>query len=267
MTESAQNEGEVIAMPAHPVFDIHTYLGESPYGDYFQSPETLIDWMDKNEIERTVVCPFMDTPGPDKNVHKRLHETCLRFPGRFIPFARIDPRYKQKALDELKTVEEKWGFKGLLFNTVSTNTLPYHPGVMPLMEYAADKNLPVLIPSGQSYVALPEQIALLAEKLPSLRVIIGHMGTAAHAIRAISLLSAIPNLYLETSVQQSPYRIPLLSKIILEGRVMFGSGAPYSNPEVELLKIRAAGLPASELEMVLSSNARKFFDVGYGVQG
>jgi uncharacterized protein len=246
-------------MPAHRVFDFHTYLGKSPYGEYYQSPETLIECMDKNQIDLAVVSPFTDTPGPDTSAHKLLYEACLRFPGRFIPFARLDPRYGQKAIQELKIAEEKWGFKGILFNPVSTDSLPYHPGVLPLMEYAAEKNLPVLVPSGQAYVALPEQIALLAAKVPLLKVIIGHMGTAAHAVRAISLLSTNPNLYLETSVQQSPYRISLLSKYILEGRVMFGSGAPYSHPEVELLKLQVAGLSPDELEMVLSINARKFF--------
>lgn len=247
--------------PAYHVFDFHTYLGKSPYGDFFQSPATLIDWMDQNHIDTSVVCPFVDTPGPDKNAHRRLYQACLRHPGRFIPFARIDPRYGGKAVQALKTAREEWGMKGLLFNPLSTDTQPCHTGLLPLMEYAAENNLPVMIPAGQSYIALPEQIALLASKIPTLKVIMGHMGSAAHAVRAISLMATTPNLYLETSIQQSPYRIALLSPYILEGRVLFGSAAPYSHPEVELLKIKTAGLPADLLEMVLNGNARKFFRI------
>jgi predicted TIM-barrel fold metal-dependent hydrolase len=208
------------------------------------------------------VCPFCDTPGPNPSVHSALHDACLRFPGRLIPFARLDPRYGQKAIDALKQSVEAYGFRGLLFNPVSSDSLPYQPGVLPLMEYAAENNLPVLVSSGQAYVALPEQIGLLAAKIPSLRVVIGHMGTAAHAVRAISLLKSYPNIYLETSLQQSPYRIALLSPYILAGRVMFGSAATYSNIDVELLKLRVAGLPDDQLERLLSLNARYFFGLG-----
>jgi uncharacterized protein len=248
-------------MSVEQVFDFLTFLGKSPYGEFYQSPETLIEQMDENRIGWTVVVPFTDTPGPDNRAHQALYEACLRFPGRFVPFARIDPRYGQKAQRALQEAVAQWGFKGLLFNPVSTDSLPYQPGVVSFMEGVAEMNLPVIIPAGQAYVALPEQIARLAVKVPSLKVIIGHMGTAAHAVRTIELLASIPNLYLETSIQQSPYRITSLAGYIRAGRVMFGSAAPYSHPEVELLKIRMAGLPADELEMVLSRNARAFFSL------
>lgn len=240
------------------VFDILTFLGKSPYGEYYQSPEVLLSQMDKNHIEQSVIVPFTDTPGPDNFAHQYLLDACLQFPGRFVPFARIDPRYEKISLQILNDTVQM-GIKGLYFNPVSTDSLPYLPGVVSFMEFVAEMNLPVIIPSGQAYVALPEQIAFLAKKVPTLKVIIGHMGTSAHAVRAISLAASIPNLYLETSLQQSPYRISHLSQLILAGKVMFGSASPYSHPEVELLKIQEAGLPQVELEMLLNRNAVELF--------
>jgi uncharacterized protein len=253
-------------MPVQRVFDFLTFLGKSPFGEFYQSPGTLLELMDENQIDQSVVAPFTDTPGPDERAHLALYETCLHFPNRFVPFARIDPRYGKKAQQELLKAVTQWGFKGLVFNPVSTDSLPYQPGVVFFMEGVAELNLPVIIPAGQAYVALPEQIAYLAMKVPALKVIIGHMGTAAHAVRTIELMASTPNLCLETSIQQSPYRISLLTEYIRRGRVMFGSASPYSHPEVELLKIRSAGLPADELDMVLSRNARAFLNLNAEAQ-
>jgi predicted TIM-barrel fold metal-dependent hydrolase len=241
-------------MPKVKAIDFLTFLGISPYGDYYQSAEQLIDLMDINKISQSVIVPFVDTPGSDDDAHQRLIKACNQFPGRFLPFARIDPRYGKRAIKILYKISHL-NFMGILFNPVSTDSLPYISGVVSFMEKVALNNLPVIIPSGQAYVGLPEQIALLAEKVPSLKIIIGHMGTSAHAIRAIELLDDHPNLYLETSIQQSPDRITLLSKYIQEGRVVFGSASPYSHPEVELLKIEASRLTDVDKSRLLFHNA------------
>lgn len=243
-------------MPDSRVIDFLTYVGQSPYGDYCLSPRDLIRAMDENQIEMAVIAPFTDTPGPDEQAHSRLLKACREAPGRLVPFARIDPRYGEKALDALQEAIQQ-GFRGLLFNPVSCDSLPYAPGVVGLMERAADWKLPVIIPAGQSYVALPEQIAWLAEKVPGLTVVIGQMGLSGHATRAITLLETHPNLYIETSIQQSPYRLPLLRKQILAGRVLFASSSPYSHPRVELLKCLLSGLSENELALLLGGNARR----------
>jgi hypothetical protein len=78
-------------------------------------------------------------------------------------------------------------------------------------------------------LGLPEQVALLAAKIPGLKIVMGHMGTAAHALRAIDLASRCENLYLETSLQQSPFRLSLAVREVEETRVLFGSAMPYSH--------------------------------------
>jgi predicted TIM-barrel fold metal-dependent hydrolase len=238
------------------VIDFHTYLGQDAYGDYSQTAEELVATMDACRINQAVVTPLLDFPGPDPQVHRALYDSCHRFPGRLIPFARLDPRYGRQALEELTFTVDKLGFKGLLFDPASTRSLPYHPKVLPLMQAAADREIPVLIPTGNVYVGLPEQVAMLAARMPSLKIVLGHMGTAAHALRAIHLASRYGNLYLEISLQQSPFRLPLCFQVMDGTRVLFGSAAPYSHPSAELVKIQVAAISPRQKAMILGCNAR-----------
>jgi len=238
------------------VLDFHTYLGQDAHGDHSQTVDELIATMDACHINQAVVAPFLDFPGPDPQVHRALYESWHRFPERLIPFARLDPRYGRQALEELVFTVDNLGFKGLLFDPASTRSLPYHPKVLSLMQAAAEREIPVLIPTGNAYVGLPEQVAVLAARMPSLKIVLGHMGTAAHALRAIHLASRYDNLYLETSLQQSPFRLPLCFQVVDERRVLFGSAAPYSHPCAELVKIQVAEISPREKAMILGINAR-----------
>ena len=242
-------------MPDRLIIDFHAYLGRDAYGDHSQSADELVAVMDQNGIGMAVVAPLVDTPGPDPKAHQELESARRRFPQRLIPFARVDPRYGERAVGEFESAVDELGFRGLLFNPVSTNSLPYHEGVLPLMRAAAERALPVLIPAGHAFLGLPEQIARLAALVPELTLIVGHMGSAAHAVRTIELATEYPNLLLETSLQQSTHRLPLAVDKVGADRLLFGSAAPYGHPMAELLKLQKAGLAPSSLERVLGINA------------
>jgi predicted TIM-barrel fold metal-dependent hydrolase len=244
-----------------PVVDFHAYLGRGAYGDHAQTAEQLIGSMDDCGIDAAVVAPLVDIPGPDREAHHRLLEAAVSYPGRFIPFARLDPRYGEAALRELESRLVEDGFKGLLFNPVTTCSLSYHPGVLPLMEVAAQAEVPVLIITGNHYVGLPEQVGFLASALPDLSIVIGHMGTAAHAVRAVAVAERHDNVYLETSLQQSPFRLPLALSRTGAERVLFGSGAPFSHQRPERTKVEIAALTREQKRSVLGRNAARLLNL------
>ena len=246
------------------VIDFHAYLGRDAYGDHSQTADELIASMDACQIKLAVVAPLLDFPGPDPQVHQILQEAVQRFPNRLIPFARLDPRYGEQAHRELAFAVDTLGFRGLLFDPVSTRSLPYHPQVLPLMQAVSERGVPVLIPTGNAYLGLPEQVALLAAKIPDLKIVMGHMGSAAHALRAIDLASRYDNLYLETSLQQSPFRLPLAVQKVGETRLLFGSAAPYSHQQTELLKIHVAELSPKQKCLILSGNAKRLLGLELG---
>jgi len=243
-----------------PVVDFHTYLGRSAYGDHAQRTEELIASMDDCGIDAAVVAPLLDVPGPDSEAHERILDATSAYPGRLIPFARLDPRYGEAALRELEARLDD-GFKGLLFNPVTTCSLCYHRGVLPLMRIAEQANVPVLIVTGNHYVGLPEQVGFLASALPDMRIVIGHMGTAAHAVRAVAVAEQHDQVYLETSLQQSPYRLPLAVSRLGVERVLFGSAAPYSHQRPERTKVEVAELTGEQKSQILGWNAARLLDL------
>ena len=244
-----------------PIVDFHAYLGRDAYGDHAQTADELIDSLDGYHIDAAVVAPMLDVPGPDPSVHETVLAAANRYPRRLIPFARLDPRYGEVALRELRSCLSDDGFRGVLFNPVTTQSLCYHDGVLPIMEAAAENDVPVLVVTGNHYVGLPEQVGLLASRVPDLRIVIGHMGTAAHALGAVAVAETHDNVYLETSLQQSPFRLPFAVARVGEERVLFGSAAPYSHQRAELTKIEVAGLSAETKRQILGGNATRLLDL------
>jgi len=244
-------------MNTNPVIDFHAYLGKDAYNDFHQDERELLETMDEHGIDMAVIMPLQDYPGPDTESLLRIYKAWRAYPDRFIPFARLDPRYGDLALRQLSHAVENLGFMGLLFNPLSTQTPAHHPALMPLMMAAAGYNLPVMIPTGNGYFGLPEQVVVLAKKIPLLKIIIGHMGTAPHATRSIDLAGRYENIFLETSLQQSTYRIPMAVSTCGAGKILFGSASPYGHPFPEKEKIIGAGLLQAEQDMILGLNAQK----------
>ena len=244
-------------MKKNPVIDFHTYLGKDAYSDYHQTAEELVRAMDQNAIDLAVIAPLQDYPGPDALSHEIVNQARSAYPDRFILFARLDPRYGNQSLEELARLVEDLGFRGLLFNPLSTQTPAHHPALLPLMEAAASYKIPVLVPAGNGYFGLPEQVAVLANKVPNLKIVLGHMGSAPHATRAIDLAGKTPNLYLETSLQQSTFRIPLAVNTCSAGKLIFGSASPYGHVYPEKEKILNAAIKPEERELIMGLNAKE----------
>jgi len=240
-----------------PFIDFHSYIGQDPFGDYRRDVDDLIQEMDENGITKSVVSTFVDCPGPGKKGLQYLEKAACRYPERLKPFARLDFRYDCVTPSYLEDLIQDKKFGGLLFNPASTRTLPYRDELVPIMRKAEELSLPVLIPAGNPYFSLPEQIAELAQRCPDLKVIIGNMGTALHATRAIELGTKYQNIFLETSVQQSPERVKIAVNKLGKRRIIFGSSSPYGTLAFEFSKIDRADLDPESREFIFWKNATR----------
>jgi predicted TIM-barrel fold metal-dependent hydrolase len=125
----------------------------------------------------------------------------------------------------------------------------------PVLEQLADVALPVLVHGGEEVP--PSVIAdeLLGYDMP---VILSHFG--AYPLRvglmhdAIDLLDDHDHLYLDTSGVR--FREPL-ERAIREhpDRVLFGSGAPQTHPNVAVMEILTLDVPQDAMKKVFSNNA------------
>jgi len=124
-----------------------------------------------------------------------------------------------------------------------------------VLEQLSEVALPVLVHGGEDVPPSAVAEELLGHDIP---IILAHFG--AHPLRvplmdeAIALLDDHDRLYLDTSVVR--YRDPL-ERAVREhpDRVLFGSGAPHTHPNVAVMEILPLVVPQDAMKKVFSKNA------------
>jgi uncharacterized protein len=170
-------------------------------------------------------------------------------PDRFFGFAFLHPiRDRGRVEAMVREAVEEHGFRGIKVHRHDARI------TREICEAARAFDLPVL------YDVMGEvsAVELLATEYPEVRFIIPHLGSFADDWRAqLALIDPLvrhPNVYTDTSGIR---RFDLLVAAVRRagaGKVLFGSDGPFLHPGLELAKVRALGLPASEEEKVLSGN-------------
>lgn len=170
-------------------------------------------------------------------------------PDRFYGFAFVNPERDRGRIHQLvKIAAERYGFVGIKVHR--------HDAAITreICEAARAFALPVLYDvAGEVSVC-----ELLAQEYPDVNFIIPHLGSFADDWRAqlalIDHLVRHPNIYADTSGVR---RFDLLEQAVKRagaGKILFGSDGPWLHPGVELAKIRALQLPATQENLIMGRN-------------
>jgi hypothetical protein len=178
-----------------------------------------------------------------------------RYPDRFTGFFWANPWDPDSRTDFIHAVRE-YCLRGLKLHPIRDSFPANHSVVFPLMEAAAELEVPVTIHSHQPG-SQPALIGQLAARFPQVTIIMAHMGMAAYQ-DAIYVAEKEPNVILETSAQPWTHRILRVAaaRIGIQ-RIVFGSDTPLHHPKVELAKIDVAGLSAEHRALVLGGNMER----------
>jgi hypothetical protein len=151
---------------------------------------------------------------PDNNV---VFQAARAHPGRFLPYAFVNPLLGQDAHDELDRCMER-GARGLKLH------LWFHryrlPEALPILSRAADAGLPVLAHLG---FGPAEDVSIVLERLPKLKLILAHAG-----IPHFEQIWRLPRVLFDVAAPQLVSRgtIRRLLSAVGPSRVVFGSDAP-----------------------------------------
>jgi uncharacterized protein len=161
---------------------------------------------------------------------------------------------------EFKRCVER-GFKGLKLHPVSQEFELDDARVVRLLEMAAEADLPVLVHAGFAMERIVEPLLPTVERLPELRLILGHTAMV-ELLAATRAFSDHPNVLFETSVVRAKDLYVLFCSME-PARICYGSDIPYgdlpSTLHAALLAADVAGLSEKELSGVLSGNIRRWF--------
>ena len=239
------------------VVDAHVHLGKCRLFGIDYSPSDVLDSMDANGVDASVVQPV---PGADniEALHEQTAEMAAKNKGRIYGLACFNPYLEDDEYERLATWAIKdLDFRGLKIHTNGHSISPLHPCAKKVFRIANDLNVPVMIHTGAGIpVSLPALCIPPAMEYPDLTVILAHAGGELLAGEAIVAANLCPNIYLEGSWTTS-YMVPGMVDAA-DGRLMFGSDV-INNIPTELAKYRSQGLTEEQLNNVLGLVAEKVF--------
>ncbi len=234
------------------IIDSHTHVQRTS-GFWDSPPERIISLMDKAGIDMSVIMTYSDSP----SLVEYIHECVVKYPARLIGYARLDPSGGDEVCRVLENAITKLGLKGLKLHPVGNLVHPSADSSLQLIRTAARLGAPTLFHCGDEEFTLPMQIASAAEKCPEATIIMGHMGGYFHVEDAILAAEKFPNIILETSAMPYPEKIAEAVSRIGAERVLFASDGPGCPPDLELKKVKMAGLSTEDEEKVIGANIKK----------
>ncbi len=235
--------------------DAHTHIGTfgSPFNINFDI-EQLLAQMETYNIEKTILCAAGCHLNEDTAAAYRA------LPDRIIPLMWVNCALGQPVYDELEHYIRDEHFAGAKLQSLFDGYTADAPCVDPVAEICRHYGKPLFVHSGHPPFSLPWQIGLLAERHPSLPIVMIHMGHAhgVYVDAAIAMARKYDNIWLETSGTSMSCQIQNAYETVGHNRVMFGIDSPFHHPTVEIQKVMACGVDEDGLERIFYRNAAEF---------
>ena len=242
--------------------DIHVHIGEDK-DVAKQNLAQLKKNMAAYGISHAAIFPFDEKKGNLVMTSKKLLEIKN---GRFLPFLRFDPKLVKPGQISSSLSE---GFYGVKLHPRAQNFDPLDKKYYWIYKEIEESGKPILFHTRKTVPTFmrfkkykasffdPDRIVKLAVKFPGIDFIIGHF--AGLSWKALEQIKKEDNLYTETSIFGTTFAVRRVAENIGIEKIMFGSDGPYSDQELELLKIKKSGLEKEAISKILSGNSRRLF--------
>ncbi len=170
---------------------------------------------------------------------------------RLLPFARLNPRFPEKAFAELARCV-KAGIRGVKLHPRSESFSPAE--AEDLIHQIESERLPILLHTSHEKGCRPLEWEKIFRRHQRIPFVLAH-GAKDAFLEAIALARRHRHLWLETSTL-SYWRSGMIVRRLGASRVVFGSDLPYSHPRVEREKLDLL-LSSSERRKVYSENPKR----------
>jgi predicted TIM-barrel fold metal-dependent hydrolase len=180
--------------------------------------------------------------------------------------ATLDSNYM---VEEIQSRIDEFRIKALKIHPAVNGLPPSAEGYRHIFEMASDRSLIVISHGGlagedlEGKLCSPENFKKVLVNFPYLKLVIAHLAFP-HTDALMDLSRSFPSFYTDVSfvLRNAPLSDSALCRIIRDfgpDRVLFGSDAPWSDPEKDAERLLSLGLNQEELEMVAWKNAAELF--------
>ena len=236
------------------IVDAHVHLGIDRDGHALAAADLVAD-MDANGIAASVAFPANE-PGVDgdfREANGRVADAAVAYPGRIIPFCRIDPTLP---IGRVLADADATGVRGVKLHPVAQRFHPEGDECVSVVREATDRGWPVLFHAGFGARPLGDAFARLIDQVPDARLILAHGGRGDH--RALAAATAgHPGVLFDSSIAALPDLVTLAPE-----RIVFGSDRPYGDHAQALhlvgVAARVAGWDDTAMRGVLGETLLKW---------
>ena len=216
------------------IVDCHTHINlaanDVATSEHFAAAET---------VDACIVLATSD--GPSEEVNKKLAQYVNTHKEKMVGFAVVVPDKDKVHTDNLKTIPDKLGLKGVVLYCSACGFHPAHSRAMRFYESSQELGLPVFFhnagdtPGAKAVLEYTQPYLLdeVAREFPALKMVIGNMGVPFFE-QTLSMVGRHKNVYADLTIRPSnvwqTYNMVVAAH---EHRVMdkllFGSGFPSGN--------------------------------------
>jgi len=272
--------------PSHIIEQREEYLQRDRwFGLLYRNPsakmataEDLIESMDQAGVDACVAFGFAWRDSSLCQQHNDyVLQSMARYPGRIIGFAMVNPSQGDAALLEVERCANE-GMRGVgeLMPDGQGYTLQDESVMRPLMEWLADRNMPLLIhssePVGHAYhgkgTMTPEKVYRFIQHYRETTIILAHWGGGLLFYELMSKVrEACARVYYDTAASLFLYddRIFSLAATLAEDRVLWGTDYPLLGHDRFLRRLKSAGLTPASVKKILGGNAARLLGLSQGV--
>ncbi|MEE9568056.1 MAG: amidohydrolase family protein [Candidatus Binatia bacterium] len=240
------------------IVDSHAHLGPCRVFGLNNTVDMLLEYVEQNEIDQSVVQPYPGAPDPRK-VHDDIARLASDHPRSFFGLASMNPHTDPDVyFKEIERCVRELNFVAVKLHTIGHAVSPLSQDADTVFQAARDLGIPVMVHTGMGIpFASPALVIPKAREYPSVPIILAHAGYAIYTMDAYVTATECPNVYLETS-WCTPHVIKFVIDKLGADRVMFGSDLCVNAP-VEMAKARAIGLEGEQKDKYLGITAAKVY--------
>jgi predicted TIM-barrel fold metal-dependent hydrolase len=242
------------------IIDAHGHLDlwkSSNSNDIGCSAEGMLKRMDRIGIDMLCINKWNS---PDIGGNDDVAAVIRKYPRRFIGFAATYPSLSAEwNHDELKRCFDEHGFLGIKVHNAYTALVmrdtsglrEFENAMETIWSFAAERKCPVLC-----HGYLTPQIA---KRHPDAIFMYAHAG----GVRRVSEdFSDCPNVYLDTAASNLIRgNIEYHVKIVGDGRILYGSDMPYSDPGYRIGQVIASRISNESLKKILGLNMARILGI------
>jgi len=217
--------------------------------------------MEQAGIAHAVIAPsdeFVTVYNEQGN--RQILELTRRYSEKLSGLAAANPWYGKKALEQLEAYLAE-GLKGIYLHPQRQGFLLTEKIVHPLIEVCDKYGAVVYCHTGTPVCSMPFQLANLARTFPQVKFIMGHAAWSDFSgYDVFPAAQQADNIFVEMSCGGKGLARRLIDELTPE-RLLFGSGYPRSNAQVEINKLKSLNLSGEIENKIFCENALKLWNI------